>query len=371
MPAHRRPDTAPPAPQAAPGHGPPGHKPLDDARRAAPVEALERALARRLAQGLPLDAQSLECILQALGEDDPARAFALLAADPDSAEHAPLLALAFSPGEDTRRELEPALAGARLDRAAASALAARLAARCLPHAKPPLPVLLLPEALPGNPPLAPLPPGEALAGCVAEFVLRLRPWATAPAALLRALAGRTRAQAEGLAALLRHGRLVWTPCREFLMATLLERAGPRDDLPALAAWLLGFLDLAGEEFEPRQALAARAAELEGLLRRAEAQDEARERACFEVLAAQGLRCGHLHAPSLRAELALCVRAARLTVGGLPGSDGADEDGTAWGRASGRVRHLDLGGAEDAEALLRLLAGPVAGPVAGQEGEPEG
>ncbi|SNR91864.1 hypothetical protein SAMN04488503_1908 [Humidesulfovibrio mexicanus] len=357
MPPHRH-DAAPPGPQAAPGDTAPR---TDEAACAVP--ALEHALAERLAQGLPLDAQSLECILRTLGVDDPARAFALLAADPDSAEHAPLLALAFSPGEETRQELEPALARARLDQATASALADRLAARCLPDAKTPLPVLLLlPEVLPGKQPLAPLPLGEALAGCVADFVRRLRPWATAPATLLRALAGRERAQADQLGALLRHGRLNWTPCREFLMATLLERAEPEDELPALAAWMLGFLDLAGEAFEPRQALAERAAVLDGLLRRAEAQDEARERASFEVLAAQGLRQGHLHAPSLRAELALCARAARLTVGGLPKEDGADGDGIA-----GRVQHLDLGGAEDAEALLRLLAGPVAGPV----GEPGG
>ena len=67
-------------------------------------------LAAYLAKGLPLDADSLATIQQTLGEADPARALALLAADPEACEHAPLVALVFSPGARTRRELEPVLA---------------------------------------------------------------------------------------------------------------------------------------------------------------------------------------------------------------------------------------------------------------------
>jgi hypothetical protein len=343
----------PPQPRQASAHQAAGDSTPDGAACAVP--ALERALAERLAQGLPLDAQSLECILQSLGEDDPARAFALLAADPDSAEHAPLLALAFSPGEETRQELEPALAQAagpggreRTGRQAGRALPAR----CQQSSARPAAAARSP---PRQTAAGPLPPGEALAGMRGGLRAAVAALGHSPAALLRVLAGRERAQADQLAAQLRHGRLNWTPCREFLMATLLERAGPEDELPALTAWMLSFLDLAGEAFEPRQALAARAAVSGRPAAPGRGPDEARERASFEVLAAQA--CGKGTCTRQACGGAGLVRARRAAHrGGLPKGDGTDGDGIA-----GRVRHRDLGGAEDAEALLRLLAGPVAGP----------
>jgi len=288
----------------------------------------ETDIAAHLAQGLPLDADSLAAILEALGETDPARAFARLAADPETSEHAPLLALAFSPGQGR-------LQGAR-------ELARRVANQVARRGAGGAPVALLP---PDGSRLAPGLPAPELAARVEAFVRRLRPEATPPLELRRILAerftGDRAARGLDLAVALRNCRLEWSPGRVFFMAALLERAREQDDIAALAAWAVWFLALSGPDFDPRQALRERRQALVGQLRQAEAQEEALEGASFEVRMSQGQRSGYVHGPDLRAELALLDRACALVLGVSGETLGA------------HVR--DLGEAADPQELLRLLA----------------
>lgn len=355
------------------------------------VDALAKTIAAHLAHGLPLDAASLETILQALGQDDPARAFALLAADPEAAEHAPLLALALSPGQETRRTLEPHLAEADLDAAGATE-PARQTTRQMARQKDR-------GIVRGTPVALLLPNGQRMGLAsgpedIAGFVRRLRPEATAPAELRRIVArrftgvrfadgpfadgrfagqdstdqpftgqhcagqhfkgrrakeqGNGPAQALALDVLiaLRHSRLDFSPGRVFFLAALLERAPAESDqeraeLLALTAWAVTFLDLAGAEPALREALRERRQALVNQLRLAEAQEETLERASFEVRLSQGQRQGYVHGPDLRAELALLDRACALALG-LRGEELAG------------VSVRDLGQTGDAEALLRLL-----------------
>jgi hypothetical protein len=296
----------------------------------------ETDIAAHLAQGLPLDTGSLASILEALGEADPARAFARLAADPEASEHAPLLALALSPGQASRRALEPALALAGLDADGARELAKRVARRVTDGV-----TLLLPDGSR----LAPRLPAPELAARAQDFVRRLRPEATPPPELRRILAERfAGARAElglDLAVALRHCRLEWSPGRVFFVAALLERSQKQDDLAALVAWAAWFLALSGPDFEPRQALRRRRQALVSQLRQAEAQEEAQEGASFEVRMSQGQRSGHVHGPDLRAELALLDRACLLVLG-VPGE-----------ALDANIR--DLGQAVDAQELLRLFS----------------
>jgi len=302
----------------------------------------ESDIAAHLAQGLPLDADSLASILEALGEADPARAFARLAADPEASEHAPLLALAFSPGQASRRALEPALALAGLDADGACELARKVARQVARPAPAGAPVALL---LPDGSRLAPRLPAPELADRVLDFVRRLRPEATPPPALRRILSERyagTRAELGlDLAIALRHCRLEWSPGRVFFVAALLERSQTQDDTTALVAWAAWFLALAGPDFDPRQALRGRRQALVSQLRQAEALEEAQEGASFEVRMSQGQRHGYVHGPDLRTELALLDRACLLVLG-VPGE-----------ALGAHVR--DLGEASGAQALLRLLA----------------
>lgn len=305
---------------------------------AARVVQAGEGIAAHLAQGLPLDADSLAAILQALGEADPGQAFERLAGEPETSEHAPLLALAFSPGRATLRTLEPALTQAGLDADGGRELALRVARRVAHGA----PVALL---LPDGSRLEPRLRAPELATRAQDFVRRLRPEATPPLELRRILAERyagPRAELGlDLAVTLRHSRLAWTPSRVFFVAALLERAREQDGIGALIAWAAWFLDLAGPDFDPRQALRERRQAVTGQLRQAEAQEEALERASFEVRLSQGQRHGYVHGPDLRAELALLDRACALVLG-MPGEE----------LAAG-VR--DLGEAADAHELMRLLA----------------
>lgn len=305
-----------------------------------PAAGLAAHLAAYLKRGLPLDAQSLSVIGQTLGEADPARALALLAADPEACEHAPLVALLFSPGARTRRELEPVLAEAGMGEADAQELAHRVAALAAG------PLALLPPD--GQRLDYPARPEDA-----EGFVLRLRPGATAPPELRRVVGQRCgggdagQEQGHELCALLRHSRLKWSPAQVFFLAALLERSTGGDDLPALTAWALGFLDLAGEAFTPREALQERRAALSRMLHLAEAFEDACGKASFEVRLSQGQRQGHVHGPDVLRELALLDRACELVLG-VPGQrlEYADQP----------VR-LDLGQAEDAKELMRLLDFP--------------
>lgn len=304
---------------------------------AAGVTSAAAAVARLLTAGLALDAGTLAVLASALGEADPARLLALLAAEPDSSEHAPLAALLFSPDARAMRALEPDLARAGLDAAGAEALADAVAGR--------LAGVLLPVLSPGG--------GSgrypATAGDLRAYVRRLRPEATPPAELRAVLAQRVDSGlAVDLAVLLRHSRLAWTPERVFFLATLLERADPAaDDLPGLVAWAAAFLDIAGLPasglFDPRAALAHRRGALEAQLRQAAAAERALEQGSFETRLSQGLRLGHVHGPELRRELALLDRACRLVLG-VPGA----------ALTPGGVSVRDLGEAGDLDELLRLL-----------------
>lgn len=304
-----------------------------------PLAAAAQAVAAHLKAGLPQDRAGLEIICQALAEPDPARACAALAADPESSDSAPLVALLFSPGPETRRALEPALAQAGLDAQGAAQLAlevARLAAT------PGRAAALLPDGT-----RVTLSPS---ARDIADFVRRLRPEATAPAEL-RAILARRFAPAEqdlvpDLCAALRHSRLAWTPARLFFLSQLLERADGRE-LPGLLAWAVGFLDLAGPDFSPRAALARRRQALAVQLRQAEAQEQTLAHSSYELRLSQGLRLGHVHGPDVRAELAWLDRASILVLGI---SGGMLDD----------VAVRDLGEALDADDLLRLLGGEADG-----------
>lgn len=304
---------------------PPDREPA--ARRA---QRLAGRITERIARGLPVEPETLDRLLEALGERDAATALARLAQDPDACEHAPLAALLFSPGEALRRELEPLLAEADLNADGAEACARQAGALA---AKPV--GLLLPEG--------PALPYPARAEDIAALVRRLRPQATPPAELRRIIGERFGGAdaGHGLGARLRHSRLAWSPARAFFLGVLLER-GETAELPELIAWALGFLDLAGEDFAPRDALRQRRAALILALRQAEAFEEAQEKASFEVRMAQGQRMGYAHAPQVRKELTLLDRACRLALG----IAGAGLDG------GGPVRQ-DLGQTDDPAELLRL------------------
>ncbi len=307
------------------------------------AEMLADQLTDLLTAGLPQDQASLDTVLATLGEPlaglGPALALARLAADPDTSEHAPLVALLLSPGQDAMRALEPVLAQADLDATGALVLADELATRFVRDAGRVL--ALLPDGSRAE--LA------ATSDGLRAFVRRLRPEATAPAELRQILARRCGPDladplAVEVAVILRHCRLAWTPERVFFLATLLERVGlDTDDLPGLVAWAASFLDLSGLPLASRRALGARRQELLAQLRQAEALEEALARGSYEILMSQGLRAGHVHGPSVRVELAFLERAALLVLG----LSGAELDGLA-------VR--DLGQAQDAEGLLRFLPG---------------
>ncbi len=339
------------------------------------LRALAGEIAATLARGLPQDRASLETVLVALGETDIRTALARLAADPEASEHAPLMALLLSPDPWVLRGLESALARADVDAREALELA-ELVVQRLANAnhnadttndstdKPgdtsggrsngkscgagrvPLrgsgrvPVLL-PVRLPDGS-LAEL---SASADGLRAFVRRLRPEATAPADLRALLARRCDPElAVELAVLLRHCRLAWTPERVFFLATLLERAKPDvDDLPGLTAWATGFLEDSGLKPELRRALAERRQALLAQLRQAEFLDEALARGNYETLISQGLRFAHVHGPEVRAELAHLERAGWLALG-------------LRGEALDGVSVRDLGRAEDARELLRLMPG---------------
>jgi hypothetical protein len=327
-----------------------------DTDRSWALHRLAGEIAAALERGVPQDQATLDTVLATLGQADAHAALALLAADPEASEHAPLVALLFSPGPTLLRGLEPALARADVDAQEALAVAERVVQRVAALLGP------LPALLP-----ALLPEGtraglRASAEGLRAFVRRLSPQATAPAELRALLARRCGPEPEGgpeggldrglagelavdLAVLLRHCRLVWTPERVFFIATLLERAElGTDDLPGLLAWATGFLDLGGWPLGLRRALAGRRQALLAQLQQAEFLEQALARGSYETLMAQGLRLAHVHGPEVRAELGHLERAAVLVLG-LPG---AALDG---------VNVCDLGLAEDMDALLRLFPGP--------------
>lgn len=305
------------------------------------VMGAARAVAGLFRDGLAVSPADAETLCQTAGAPDAALALAELQADADSCEAAPLLAQVYSPGPDAMRALEPALQAAGLDEAGVRELGRGAAALVLRNGA----CALLPGGI-----RVPLFPRQ---DDVLGYVRRLRPEATPPPGLLAVLARRfpvgvaedlAADLAAGLAVILRHSRLEWTPARLFFMTTLLDRLVPHDDAPALAAWAAGFLDLAGGEFDLRAAMVERRAALVARLRQAEWQEQAQGRGSFEVRMSQGLRLGHVHGPEVRAELALLDRVCRLVLG-LPGEH-LD--------AAGGVAERDLGGAETPDELLGLL-----------------
>lgn len=332
----------------------------NDGKTTQALRALADEIQGALARGLAQDQATLDTVLAALGQTDARAALALLAADPEASEHAALLALLLSPGAALLRELEPALCRAELDAAGAEALADMLAERLSTgrstgrgRGGSSVPTRL-PDGARAE--LAATPDG------LRAFVRRLRPEATAPADLRGIVARRfTPELGAELGVLLRHCRLAWTPAREFFLGTLLERAGTRaetpaepgpdpgaDDLPGLLAWAAGFLEDvgAGPGLQPelRRELAARRRALLAQLRQAEFMEEALAHGSYETLMSQGLRLAHVHGPDVRAQLAFLERAGRLALG-------------LAGAALDEVGVRDLGRAEDAGELLRLLPGP--------------
>jgi hypothetical protein len=293
------------------------------------------AIAARLRAGLSLDADGLDTLARCLGVSDAAQALGMLAADPESCEAAPFVALLFSPGRESMRTLEPALAAAGLDAAGAQALEAELVDA--------LAAERLPVLMPGGGRIE----FPASADDVAGYVRRLRPAATPPAELRAILARRLEPDmAAELGVILRHSRLEWTPERVFFMAALLDRADvERDDLPGLIAWAADFLDTAGLPLDPREALRLRRQALVAQLRQAEMAERALSGGNFETRMAQGLRLGHVHGPDVRRELALLDRACMLALG-LPGA----------ALEAGLVSRRDLGQADGVDELLKLMPG---------------
>ncbi|MBU1041038.1 MAG: hypothetical protein KKF77_08075 [Proteobacteria bacterium] len=325
-----------------------------DGRETSALQALADKIKAVLTRGLAQDQATLDMVLVALGETEARTALDLLAADPEASEHAALLALLLSPDTALRRELEPALCQAELDAAGAEALA-DLVAEMLPtgqgRGQGSVPILL-PDGSRAE--LAATPDG------LRAFVRRLRPEATAPAELRGIIARNIHARdiharnnharpctpelGADLGVVLRHCRLAWTPGQVFFLGTLLERAEPSaDDLPGLLAWAAGYLEDVGPEQELRRGLAARRHALQSQLRQAEFMEEALARGSYETLMSQGLRFAHVHGPDVRTQLAFLERAAKLALG-------------LAGEALDGVSVRDLGQAEDAEELLRLLPG---------------
>lgn len=314
------------------------------------VKELADAVAAGLKAGLALDAGTLTAMGEALGEGggltgDTRRAVDLALAARDCAELGHLAALLFSPDEEFLARLEPALARAGLDAAGAGELAEELARRAGAGA---LPVVL--RAAEGAAIEAAPTPEEARA-----LARRLRPEATAPLELREILARRFGPEgAARLGALLRHCRLNFGPTEVFFLSTLLERAPASPDdagtgglsaLSALLAWTTGLLSLREPGEAPRELLARRRRALQVQLRQARFAEEAQEQGSYEVRMAQGFRQGHVHGPDVERELALLDRACLLVLG------------VAGGSLEGGPARVDLGRAEDAEALLRLLSGP--------------
>lgn len=322
------------------------------------VMALADAVAAELKAGLALDAGTLAAMGEALGEGggltgDARRAVDLALAARDCAELGHLAALLFSPDEEFLARLEPALARTGLDAAGAGELAEELARRAGAGA---LPVVL--RAAEGAAIGAAPTPDEAR-----TLARRLRPEATAPLELREILARRFGPEgAARLGALLRHCRLNFGPTEVFFLSTLLERAPASPDdagtggLSALLAWAAGLLSTREPHEGPRELLARRRRALAAQLRQARFAEEAQEHGSYEVRMAQGFRQGHVHGPDVERELALLDRACLLVLG------------VAGGSLEGGPERVDLGRAEDAEALLRLLSGPGAD---GGPGEAEG
>lgn len=312
------------------------------------VRQAAAALADCLERGLPQDGAVFDFMESALELPDGSSGHVALAAvldQEDSSDALTLRGLLLTPDPGLMAALEPALERARCSAAEAEILADHLARTCRKTW----------AILPGGAsvPLA-LDPGD-----VRAFVRGLAPDRSAPPELTVLLDERfLPEEALALKVLLRHCRLAWSPTRLAFMAALLGRldaAGPpgpdvrlvgnpddRTDAHAVLAWALDFLDTAGLQVSARPALARRYQELCALAGRAEQFEQALARSSYEIMASQGMRSPHLHAGSLRRDLALLDRACRAVLG-LPAA-----------LLDAPAMEADLGGYEDAESLMAAL-----------------
>lgn len=339
------------------------------------IAPLARAVAALLSRGLDPDAQARHFLASTFGTTDP-EALSVLAADPDSHEGALLCGYLLFPGPGALALLEEPLAAASLSPAEVPVLAASVAQELAPQSHPgpphgrapgdpfPFPLPSVAVRLPSGTFPLPLTPESLL-----SFVARLRPERTPPLELSAALDRRLpRAQALAARAVLRQGRLAFSPPQTAFLRSLIDRLSgpgqrpdPRFDLPPLPghdalpaappaappalpevlAYASALLERAEPGEPPLSLLARRARELDALLRQAERLDAARSQGSFEFLSASGLRAPHLHAPDLRRELSLLDAASRAVTGRSAQSLDAPVQ-------------RDLGLAEDFDDLLSLL-----------------
>lgn len=298
------------------------------------------AVAAVLAEGLAQDGAVYAFMESAFGCSG-VQAFEDILAQGDTSDALTLRSLLLTPGPAVLVALEPSLEAARCTTVEAQAVAARLAGTCR-ETQAVLPAI----ASPGNVRvLIPLEPDD-----VRVFVRKLRLESTPPSEI-SALLDQCFSPEDALPlkVLLRHCRLEWTPSRVALLSTLLSRLPygvPRDanpDAQKILAWAVRFLDVAGPLVLARPALTRRYRELSIQLGQAEQFAQALAASSYEIMMSQGMRGSHLHAETLREELALLDRACRAVLG-IPAAflDSPIE--------------ANLGVYDDAEVLMAALTG---------------
>ncbi len=297
-----------------------------------PAAPLTTALAALLDRGLTQSPQTVHALESAYG-DASAPFLAGLIARREESEAATALDLLLFPGPEAFQAVERALEGRGLS--AEQALSVETALERAVRATRAL--------LPGGAQVAiPLEPGD-----LGAFLRRLRlehgcPRELADAVLLRFGPGPGQGTGLDLLIILRHRRVELGVQGLFFLLALVDRVeASGQDMADVLEWSLRFLAGLAADDVPQEALGRKRRELASQLRRALDFQEAMEKGSFEILAAQGVRAPHLHAPDLRRELELLDMAC-LAVTGRPG----------WLLAP--VTDEDLGQAVDAQALFDAL-----------------
>lgn len=288
---------------------------------------LARAVADLLAAGLPQDEAVTHFIRSTHGDLSPA-ALAARLADRDDPQVASLAELLLFPGEAVGLALEPALATARPDAAAALGLTEELAATVTQA------VAVLAD---GSRVRFPLFPDD-----VRRFVARLAPTRTLPGEAAALLVERFGYEpALRLSVVARQTGPDWAPAATAFFLTLASRL-PQDaaNTQETLRFALRFLAGLPAPALPLPALIARRGQLAAQLRRAEQQDDALAKSNFETLIMTGARLPYLHAPDIARELAL-ADAIILAVTGRPAPD-----------TTGSC--LDMGFFSDVDGMLAAL-----------------
>lgn len=293
-----------------------------------PVVALAAALAALLRRGLAQSPQTVHALESAYG-DASAPFLAGLIARREESEAATALDLLLFPGPEAFDTVERALEGRGLSPAQATGVEEALeravrATRALMPGGEEVPI--------------PLEPGD-----LGAFLRRLRLETGCPPELSAAVLRRFGPeQGRALLIILRHRRAQLDVQGLFFLLALVDRVDAAGrDVADVLEWSLRFLAGLPSGDVPQEALGRKRRELASQLRRALDFQEAMEKGSFEILAAQGVRAPHLHAPDLRRELELLDMAC-LAVTGRPG----------WLLAP--VTDEDLGQAVDAQALFDAL-----------------